>query len=526
MLDTVVIKVHNVKKHAELAKYLYTEKFVTKVYYRQIVPYNATRFIYEKYIRYSDTGKPYRLKTVGKLHIPSSHYHLAYDVVSDRDYIYFNFSIPKYLYGTNINQFVSSPFNPKFNMAYYSEYNNQVKMLYSRFMLFISNFFEENFSHVPIDYTDVEINRIDFCYNMIFPSKTEALFYLDQQKRILKKSERLKKGFTNYRTAISYQTSDLYFKIYHKGSEYEKNDRKEHDKINKDFSREFEGLKKDKEYEVLKNHLKSGHKVYYYDTKYLQDFSDRILRFELSLNNRLLSRIYNTKIIQKEVPTFKNKVERYKLLKRKSKDGQNTENLTKSELTEYKKLLSTVRKTRRFFVKINKEHYKELHISGTKYQDVEVKHFSERLMKECSKLFYSLVDRFTLKQLDDFETVMNRCKQHNIEVENVRKRLGTQRSNFDNSEKIKMTGKKISETKIALLLQLMQKNTIDEIKQMHIFSTRTLDRYIQDLRTLKIDTNHISKSIVTKEISFLDHYIEVQFNENKLFTNKFNKMKY
>jgi len=87
----------------------------------------------------------------------------------------------------------------------------------------------------------IEIRRLDICYNQYFPTKSDALAYLDQQKKLsLKRRKKQKhiKETNNYTTTLAFTASNnSYFKIYHKGSEYSKSDGdlKKHLELNKEF---------------------------------------------------------------------------------------------------------------------------------------------------------------------------------------------------------------------------------------------------------------------------------------------------
>ena len=57
-------------------------------------------------------------------------------------------------------------------------------------MRFIDCFLRNEFCLDKIDYKDVEINRMDVCFNQVFQSNEAALLYLKYQKRITKKHSR------------------------------------------------------------------------------------------------------------------------------------------------------------------------------------------------------------------------------------------------------------------------------------------------------------------------------------------------
>lgn len=109
----------------------------------------------------------------------------------------------------------------------------------------------------PPDHRDVEINRIDLCYNQIFDSKDDALKYLKNQKELqvaFARSDNNK--FNDYgSTTLQFLTSNYSFKIYHKGTEFRKNDFKQLTKYNPNK----------------------------YDLKELKEISNRMLRYEITI---------------------------------------------------------------------------------------------------------------------------------------------------------------------------------------------------------------------------------------------------
>src|SRR5205085_12548093 len=131
---------------------------------------------------------------------------------------------------------------------------------YDLLISFLRKFFHWEFMMCTVQFTDVEINRIDVCFNQVFKSKDDALLYLEYQKRLKKKYARDENGvMRGYETSLMYVTSRYSAKIYHKGTEYEKHDKKEHLKYNKEKATQ------------------------YFKTEKLQAIADRVLRYELTL---------------------------------------------------------------------------------------------------------------------------------------------------------------------------------------------------------------------------------------------------
>ena len=126
--------------------------------------------------------------------------------------------------------------NRDFIYYHNSQLDYNLKRTYKRLINFIQNFFKREFMLPDIvDLSLVEINRIDLAFNQVFEDKQAALQYLEYQKKIRKKNIRVNSNnFRDYETSLMYITKRYSLKIYHKGTEYARNDIKEHEKINKE----------------------------------------------------------------------------------------------------------------------------------------------------------------------------------------------------------------------------------------------------------------------------------------------------
>lgn len=142
----------------------------------------------------------------GSLKTPSYSYNIHYRIHDER--IEIEFSLPKYIYGTNI-----------FELRSHSNRANPVKV-YDSLLLSLKLFFEEIFFGVKIEWGAVEIVRWDFCYNQVFQSRKESLQALEYIKlKHQSKGDRL-----SYETGFVQLTKTNYLKIYHKGEEFIKHD--------------------------------------------------------------------------------------------------------------------------------------------------------------------------------------------------------------------------------------------------------------------------------------------------------------
>lgn len=259
MIDTIVIRVHNIEVNHLLMNNILKENFV-----QAKTRYTKGETLDKKAIFYGDTNKVLPISIHMQMKMPSSHYTLNLRPNFERDFIEFNFSIPKMIYSTNVMQFIDIA-------------DQSPDYTYDKLIHFLNVFFSTYFTIKP-DNRYIEINRIDLCFNQIFDTKENALRYLEEQKNINIKNARSDSNkFVAYTetddlgvqsaSTIFYKTKDYSFKIYHKGTEFKKNDLRQLLKGN-----------------PLKLHLEE-----------VSDLADRILRYELTarkgLFNYLLDRV-------------------------------------------------------------------------------------------------------------------------------------------------------------------------------------------------------------------------------------------
>lgn len=254
MIDTLVLRIHNLSQYPKIYEQFYKPS-QKKNDVSQSIIIEDTGEIIERiaFIAsvYHDNNRVIPLSYRSNINIASSHYALSYWLNTSKDYLEFNFSLPKYLYATNLFQFV----NPQ---------DYSAKFVFLQLKAFISQFLKQNFITPPA-LEDVEIDRMDLCYNQFFNSKEDALQYLNEQEKLLIKFARSSKNKVRKWNDESwtYVTRRWSFKVYHKGTEFAKHD--------------YRQLVKD-------NHFN-------YNLQYLKDTSDRILRYEMTIRNTYLNYI-------------------------------------------------------------------------------------------------------------------------------------------------------------------------------------------------------------------------------------------
>lgn len=259
MIDTIVLRIHGYEKYSHIVKHLesinnkhdgYTKKF----------KHEGLEDTSRISIFYGDTGRVLDIDSRPNINVPSSNYSIICSIRQDRDFIELAFSIPKYLYSTNVLQIID-------------QYDPSIKHTFSKLLNLITRFFHD-YLPLPPNWDDVEVNRIDLCYNQFFLSKEDALRYLAEQKGLNRHYARSDANTFDayYNTTVSYKTDNYSFKIYHKGTEFRKND----------YSK------------LLKKNPKN------LDLPELAEKADLILRYEITARSGLMNYLFKQHLIGDE----------------------------------------------------------------------------------------------------------------------------------------------------------------------------------------------------------------------------------
>lgn len=251
MFDTVVLRVHNFSNYTTLFNMLYAKDDAKNSMVKTWVDEETglTKDIkYKAKLLYYDSDRFLPIIGATSHHIGSYTYAVSVLPNYERNTCEVNFSIPKALFGTNVMQFVDP----------YASLNtvNLRKKLFD----YIKEFFKKYF-YTDMNFSDLEMRRIDFCYNQFFYSKSDALKYIASQsinaKKFAKSSSNTGRTYGTGDTAetIYYTVKNQYtWKIYHKGTEFKKHDYKK---------------------------LCKNNNIHQYNMDMLLDESDKILRYEL-----------------------------------------------------------------------------------------------------------------------------------------------------------------------------------------------------------------------------------------------------
>ncbi|MBK3518242.1 phage/plasmid replication domain-containing protein [Carboxylicivirga marina] len=513
MIDTIVLRIKNIHQYPKVIESLRKEgegnstTILDSPHDKEAVDYETgeisnDRFLQVKQMHYSDTGNTfsiYRNKT-----LTSSHYYLAYSIRVDRDFVEMNFSIPKYVYGTNIMQFVPHKHEEhNYNNDDLDSLEFNVEKTYERLMAFIDSFINDWFKGIEIANEDIEIARLDICYNQYFKSEEDSLKYLDYQKRIKKKYlKRTTKNKVDWGTSIFISNGRYAAKIYHKGSEYKssKGERKHHLAMNKKLG---------KEHFEVESKYKDGIMI----REGLEDTANRILRYEITFKNSYISYLYKKNLFAKDCPRWnqaqKDFKEVDKVVKKINERRLKGESIYQLE-TELRRLSPEKRVHHKIYGKIlNRSNSFRLAISERDRQDNESLElclkddkgnfnlpkdalFSKEVLDEMFKVFLNFKEEFRISSMDKFTDTTKRIIAYNKDVEKYNK-------NLPKGDKERKS--RISETYINSILMLMQTHSFDELVQHKIISARTKYNYINALCKIGLNKNHLAVDSVEIEKS-------------------------
>jgi hypothetical protein len=274
MVDTIELRVHRIGDiNIHIAMFVEAlRNGIDKSY----IDYTAddmkrigdTPKMYKDYY-YKDTDNHYFIEVNRKGKENSYGYSIELANLPDKDYTLIRFSIPKWLYGTNVLQFVPSGIN---GVSHEND-NFDLRRTYDAFFEAIDYLFKTEFMVVPIDRAHVEISRIDLCYNMVFNNKHDCKEYFEHMKTVKKKYAKVLNS-TVYGSTVAFKTRYSYAKVYMKGVEFATHDKGKLHNINK--------------------------KEKIFDIKNIQELADRTLRYEVTFRPEYLNYNFKRKVFRRK----------------------------------------------------------------------------------------------------------------------------------------------------------------------------------------------------------------------------------
>lgn len=448
--------------------------------------YHALKYMVDKtehllirdMIIFNDEGRTKKIfaKVNGKWEVPSSYHGVTFNINPEQGYIDFQMSVPKYLYGNSLAQYVPNV-HSKYYKSHYDELNSlgsQSKILHKRLIKFVKKFFQDLtyfFSlEGDINLGFVELTRIDLCFNQYFKDRETALAYLENLKVLnYKRHGKGQSDVSGFNTSLTRMVSDgSYFKIYHKGSEYRDSahgDFKKHTVINQKYMDSLQFNEKykpiyhqnrelissifekatDGSYNMPKDKLKEVselvNKIYKkvpFKTEFFKSEMDKVLRYEVSLKGKWLSYVYKRKVFRRNCPVHNRSFADY-LATKSIYDSRNTEK-SKRKVSKYHNrnykmfnkflnrkialILGGGRQLERFLengtidLDNNGQNYNitRYEFSRTHLSTTDVGIFDTRMVQFCVKHFYKLLREYQVKRLTDYRSTVEKIKSYNDEV--------------------------------------------------------------------------------------------------------------
>lgn len=490
MVDTLVLRVHDLRKHKELVKYVNmhfkgTEKYTSEIPKKKMDELRKQNVDEKEIIDYFRTSRIgthlIRYKRQKKVNNSGNYFFQAYEN-KDRDFLEFSFSIPKYIYGTNIFQFVSHIWHKSFVYYQNSKLKFNLNTSFERLIRFIQIFFKTEFIDIPISFENVEINRIDLCFNQIFRDQKSALEYLEFQKQLRKKHSRIDgDNSRDWATSMMYITKRYSAKIYHKGSEFRKHDKNELKKINRE----------------------KGHN--YFKVDELEKLADRILRYEITFRQKMMSDLYNTKIFRRNCPIHRRYMKIYKKVdllyqknqriaerishfvfeksKNKFIDRNPYFKPSREEKLIYKHIQKLINRNRTFMMKTNNNtSLFNSETSRDSYFDPRAK-FSKAVFNELAKFFQSFIFEFQVKEKPPISAVCALIEDYNDRNYN-----------------------KLPLNEMKKFYALLLDKSFEQIKSLNLYSRATFYRYKKRFEMVGITEKHLIPYCLVKASTDFSEY--------------------
>ncbi len=559
MIDSVILKLHDLRKHQSLADHLYSESLNSKTMYAKTVEGELNRMPMQmaaQLIKYGDTGNEFVFTHYNKIELPSSQYMVVYQVNFNQDYIYFNFSIPKYLYGNNVTQFIPPPLSRDFSLHFNKSPEFTKTIIFKHFIRLIKYFFKKEFPNFKIDLLDLEISRIDICYNQIFKTKDDALNYLELMQKInIPKLRETSSGWSQYKSGITYKSELKYFKCYHKGIEYQKTNISKDIKHNEKINKQIANIKKQYNYEkqkyqqsisggllaIFKEDIPPPNEQDYIsrikelesnliDTETIQNEADKILRYEISITSGWMSSVYSYKVYRKNCKIWATHWKQYRDIMSKTKGGNEWTVFDKIKTVEFDEDdIPFLKKIKGRPIRPNyiindyreeKEFFKMFHKFATKRRKfmvavpTDVKNdaisftnntasfglqydqaeFSNDLLQNLVTTLFDYINAIQVKKLPTTVDISLRIDEYNKNVDSKLPYTKGLHERSTHTQRQKYGLQKINKMRCLQIIELIQKYTMDELRKMNLLPKSTYNEWKKKLQLIGLDKNHLPDS--------------------------------
>lgn len=450
MIDTIVLRLHNLEKYAETVNYLFKVSKTGKTYvYGEKPEASEGKPKYQKNnevisVVYHDTGNFLPLSHRGSMRLGSYHYSLAYCIDNKRDFIEFNFSIPKYKYGNNLMQFID----------YYDQSHNATFYL---LMNFIKSFVKSRLFANTVDMKDLEINRIDFCYNQFFPSYEDAMNYLEKQGlRMAKFKTSGEQRIAVRTTGIEIVTDRYKFKIYHKGTEFLKHDYPKLQKLNKDGR---------------------------YDLQKMVDIAHRTLRYEVTYRNSFMNYAFKRMYVDNSPVKVKNYYRRLFAILKIDEQGRSVK--------------TTELKRKQFYIQSLYDYAKDFEQTGEKdwyfgfIGDTRVT-FDINLFRYLYAHFWNYCKKFQLTNTSTMEDIQRKIEKY---------QKGQRERNYFRTKKENIA----NENRLMFYAMLSNNLSLKEYMRKGFISKRTYYRVMKVFKELGLEDYNPTFKTVLPSLDFQDY---------------------
>lgn len=482
----------------------------------------------------------------GRFHTPSSHYDVSYILKLEKNCVDINFSIPKYLYGHSISQFVYNPHttSPHFN-GFDKSFLEDTSDWYNQFVIITKDFFRSVFLDININYEFVEVVRIDLAFNQYFKSKGEALRVASLMAKKSNSEVRGKLGRKEYSTeeqggtGFSSIQRNMYYKVYHKGTEFktvgDKKRLERHNRItNHKRSAYLKELginpqkltKKDKEIMNERSEYFDFDKAFkLYDIDELQKEADLILRHEIRFVPKSMSRLFKKEIFRKNDKDYNDKIYHYKKLNAKNKryilKNHPIDKLTREEQKDYSSTKRILDKRHRFFLKVNDnvkqwtkhnlynefagEYNEEL--DENKYTNV---HFDKVIFDKMKLKFFKVIKESQVNEFTQWQTIESKILNYNMTLNEINK--GFEPEPLISSVYVEK-----------IIKELLISSNFENVKKLRNYENqlsdiKKLNENIKKRNKGRINQNEISIALMKKAYDLIEKYnsLDVAFEEGEI----------